>query len=126
MPLVVDIQEDGCWKTNYRGRKSDGRVVLGKPTRYLYREVYESLVGSPTGVLHHTCNHPWCVNPWHLADKTQSEHMMEHLDRPMFQKKEFCKRGHRISEVGRDTTGWCRQCKREKGLARYHANKGVS
>lgn len=61
------------------GHRTDGRPTIR--SRYAYRVIYEAATGeplNPSTVLHHTCGHPECINPWHLEPLTQSEHMKEH------------------------------------------------
>ncbi len=48
-----------------------------------HRISYERAFGSiPVGtVLHHTCKHPECVNPFHMLPMSQSQHVSEHQER---------------------------------------------
>lgn len=75
----------GCWQygsdlhsygtMNYSRR--NGMPHAAVPA---HRYAYETLVGPiPDGHhLHHTCEHPGCVNPAHLVPLTPGDHAAEH------------------------------------------------
>lgn len=80
----IKVRTDGCWAfggigtygtVNFtrRGASRTGGVAA-------HRFAYEILVGPiPDGLhLHHTCEHPGCVNPAHLMPLTPGEHAQEH------------------------------------------------
>lgn len=95
--------QDQCWPWGGSHRESDGRPVYRK--QYAYRLTYEQFIGPvPSGrpVLHHVCENPWCVNPWHLEPLTQSEHAKRHdrfAGQPWQVRKTTCPRGHRYDRV---------------------------
>lgn len=71
----VTVTPDGCW------------IYRGKPDRYnkldetlAHRWVYEFVHGpiEPGVHLHHECEKPACINPWHLSAVTPSEHAKIH------------------------------------------------
>jgi hypothetical protein len=61
----------------------------------------------------HSCDHPWCVNPEHLSEDTQSENEQEYVY------KDQCRQGHLFDE---DNTYQyldrriCKACKRIRQL----------
>lgn len=59
----------------------------------------------PVGEVHHKCETPRCCNPLHLEDLLQGEHRIAH-------RGEYCKAGHKYSEVGIRRNGQCRECGR--------------
>ena len=64
-------------------------------------------------MLLHSCDHPWCVNPEHLSEDTQSENEQEYVY------KDQCRQGHVFDE---DNTYQyldrriCKACKRIRQL----------
>jgi HNH endonuclease len=73
---------DGCWlwtgaiTQNGHGQFGNDSVVV-----YAHRFAYEELVGeiAPGHVLHHKCLNGHCVNPEHLVEMTQSDHIRLHF-----------------------------------------------
>ena len=70
----VEINEvTGCW--HRVGKRKRERLLFkdseGNP-KYLYRVVYEALIGEfPEELkLDHLCRNPKCINPWHLEPVT--------------------------------------------------------
>ena len=68
--VVIEVQENGCWKCLSHCSDKDGYVRMrynGKQER-LFRILYEKEKGKiPKGkVLRHLCNNSWCVNVDHL------------------------------------------------------------
>lgn len=80
----VTVQPSGCWAfrndlTKY-GTVNLGGGRANDRARPAHRWFYETLVGPiPDGAhLHHTCEHPGCVNPEHLEPMTPGDHQREH------------------------------------------------
>lgn len=89
-------QPNGCVEYGgFRDKKGYGSVsehrTDGTRTHKAYRVVYEAAVRAVPGMsLHHICENPSCVNPFHLIPKTRAEHVQEH--RPT-----HCIRGHEFT-----------------------------
>jgi hypothetical protein len=117
----------GCWL--WVGATSRGyaiRVDRNRPgTKKVHRQVYEDLVGRvPEGLdLDHLCRVRCCVNPAHLEPVTRSENVRRGAGPSLNSSKTHCPKGHPYEEAnvyryrGRR---YCRQCHREKALARYY------
>jgi hypothetical protein len=107
--LPSELDPAACWEWRGRHRKEDQRPMLGREV-YAYRLIYELLIGPIAGVLHHTCERPWCVNPWHLEDVPQAIHAQTHeiaeYGRRFQASKTMCPRGH----VYDNANSWGRQC----------------
>ena len=75
--VVIEVQENGCWKCLSHCTDDDGYVRIkynGKHDR-LFRVLYRQKYGEiPKGlVLRHLCNNAWCVNIEHLKVGTYKE-----------------------------------------------------
>ena len=75
--VVIEVQENGCWKCLSHCSDKDGYVRMrynGKQER-LFRILYEKEKGKmPKGkVLRHLCNNSWCVNVDHLEIGTPKD-----------------------------------------------------
>ena len=133
--LVTD-QVTGCWiwtgARNHGGYGVCGVTLARRMTRQfrVHRLVYELLVGPiPDGLtIDHLCRTAACANPAHLEPVTASENSIRQ-NRSIV----ACKWGHPFDETN---TGYqklrsglprrmCKQCHREKALARYHATKAL-
>ena len=76
---------NGCWQFStsldryhrFTLGRTDGRMHAVTAHRF----AYETLVGPiPEGHhLHHTCEHPGCVNPEHLVPLTPADHAAAHV-----------------------------------------------
>lgn len=123
--------DDGCWEYARGARPHDsyrqisvGNVNGKSVLRYAHRVAYERLVGPiPDGMqLDHLCRNRLCVNPDHLEPVTAQENTRRATT--LITK---CPSGHDYDAANtayaRTGQRYCRACKREKALARYHANK---
>jgi hypothetical protein len=101
--------------------------------RYAYRVLWERLHGRPLPrgiVLHHRCEHAWCVQLAHLVPMTHGEHLIEHGrtgDRCQAAKT-HCPAGHAYDEA--NTYRWhgerqCRAC-RAATKRRFRARRKVA
>lgn len=112
-----------------RERKEDGRPVVAR--EYVYRTIWQNEHG-PVGdrIVHHLCEHPWCIEITHLEILTQGEHLIAHgLAGDWGQAdKTHCPANHEYSKentytyVTKDgsTERHCRKC-RAAAKARYLA-----
>jgi len=73
-----------CWvwmgyldKHGYGSFHWEGRSI----TKPAYQAAWWLYKGKPRGVLRHTCDNPWCVNPSHLLEGTQLDNIQDMLDR---------------------------------------------
>ena len=82
--VVIEVQENGCWKCLSHCTDKDGYVRIkynGKHDR-LFRVLYQQKYGQiPKGlVLRHLCNNAWCVNVEHLKVGTQKDNYQDMVD----------------------------------------------
>lgn len=82
--VIVETQENGCWKCLSHCTDKDGYVRIrynGKHDR-LFRVLYQQKYGKiPKGlVLRHLCNNAWCVNVEHLKTGTKKENYQDMAD----------------------------------------------
>ena len=107
-----------------------GGTLKGRPdsNRFAYRAIYELLRGPiPRGlVVHHTCENPRCVNPWHIELMTRGQHILAHEDVVFWERhKTHCLRGHSFTEENiyrYKGTRSCRACRIERNR-RYRQRK---
>lgn len=120
-----------CWEWIGTRRKTGyGTILDNGKIRGAHRVAWEVSNGKPVPEgLHvlHTCDHPWCVNPYHLYAGTHAENMRDRLERKRNPqaRKTHCKFGHPFSGenlVLRDGARRCRQCIRRWGRLN-HAKK---
>ena len=79
--VIVEVQENGCWKCLSHCTDKDGYVRIrykGKHDR-LFRVLYQQKYGKILKglVLRHLCNNAWCVNIEHLKVGTQKENYQD-------------------------------------------------
>lgn len=119
---------DGCWEW-LAGKNNAGYGYFwfnGKQRR-AHKVCYEMLRGPvPDGlVLDHSCRNKACVNPDHLQAVPQFTNVIRG-EAPT--KKNFfkttCAKGHPYERYEKTGFRYCRKCKNEKDLARYHSQKG--
>lgn len=46
-----------------------------------HQAAYRLYKGEPNGVVRHTCDNPWCVNPDHLLEGTQADNVRDMVER---------------------------------------------
>lgn len=115
-----------CWEW-YGASFPNGRPKLNG--RYAYRVIYEKLTGTPLDGLdlHHRCENPQCVNPWHMEPLTKAEHSARHGRAVSGYMPPVCPEGHEYTE--QNTYTWtdpkngkterhCRVCRREQWRAK--------
>lgn len=103
--------------------------------RYAHRVIYEQLIGAPPldGLdLHHGCENPQCVNPWHMEPLTKAEHSARHGRAVSGYQPPHCPAGHDYDEE--NTQVWtdpkngkterhCRKCRRDRAREQYVPTK---
>jgi hypothetical protein len=131
----LTVTATGCWRWHgAHGGASDGRrplVLVDGAQSLLYRVLFLALRGplKASEQLHHTCEHPWCANPWDTKPLTHDEHMKVHGpigSRGYNANKTHCAQGHPFDEKNTfrqpyrsPVTGRliqhrrCRECSRE-------------
>lgn len=74
------IKWDGWFFSNgYPGMTIGGRSVRA------HRQVFERANGRPPeGVVRHTCDNKWCVNPDHLIEGTQAQNIQDAVERDRY------------------------------------------
>lgn len=94
----VIIWPNGCWLWggSMRVRSYGGFFADGKHHR-AHRWIYEHVIGPiPEGHdAHHTCDSPWCVNPYHINPITRKEHSK--TKKFFYSNRTHCKRGHPLT-----------------------------
>jgi len=114
--------KENCWlwtgARHGRPGKLYGRFSENRENVMAHNYSYRLFVGDiPKGYeVHHLCEIPLCVNPYHLQLLTKSEHSSI----PRTPKKEFCHRGHRMVGwnviVMKSGSRACRQCHYDRGF----------
>lgn len=129
--LLGLLPREECWEwqraLDDRGYGDFG--ADGLEGREAHRAAYELLVGPiPDGChLHHRCEAPACVNPFHLEALPQLEHNEKHPQR----RRTHCKRGHVFDAANTiqriDRNGYlvrsCRECRRQEWRRRAAQRK---
>lgn len=112
--IIVD--ERGCWiwqkALNAYGY---GVVTINYETKLVHRLIYSFAYGEidSSVILHHECHVRACVNPWHLAETTRSEHRSMHGllgAAAVHAAKTHCDNGHVLIQRGRQRS--CLECPR--------------
>lgn len=112
--IVVDV-ETGCWIWQHSFTSAGrGQVHWNGRNSLAYRTVFLLTFGWLPPMLHHRCERPACVNPFHLSPKKDdAEHKIEH-------RQTRCSRGHDLTDpenvyLRRSRSGGrspqCRPCK---------------
>lgn len=132
---VVRVPESGCWIwTGCLSKSGYGKFGVGLHVKPAHRVSYETHVGPiPVGLqLDHLCRVTQCVNPHHLEPVTGAENVRRgtaaKVTRALHEAVTHCPQNHEYtaentgrSEIlaGKYSVRYCRQCKREKAMARY-------
>lgn len=123
---------DGCWiYLGFKNRGGYGRTKLRNRQALVHRVTYEILCGDVKDgfELHHLCNTPSCVNPYHLRQVTHKQNMIDFgTTNYCYQqaRKTHCKRGHEFTientilvKTGRN----CRECMQTRSKKAYERRK---
>lgn len=118
-------QQGPCWIWAGKVRKGYGQYG----DRQAHRVIYEKVIGMevpPEMHLHHRCENPLCVNPWHMQILTRAEHERLHG-----RHGDKCPAGHEYTpentyeftrKDGRRERH-CRKCRRDRHWERH--GKGI-
>lgn len=113
----------GKWYYQHNGKRCHLRP---------HRVAYVLTKGSiPDGLtIDHICRNTICVNPAHLEITTSKENTLRGVDAPaaINARKTHCIYGHPFDGYNLSYykgERYCKTCKRIKGLASYHKNKGA-
>lgn len=124
--------EQGCWEFTGGTTKRYGTVSVGhsraRTTHRIAAVVFHGMdmLDSASVVMHH-CDNPPCCNPEHLSVGTHGDNVRDairkgrHPGKPPGTKREFCARGHRMSETREPKHGGstcCGMCRRAGARAR--------
>jgi len=120
-------RRDRCWLWQGGHGARDGRPRYehsGTGEQLVSRIVYRIFFGAPVPEgwhLHHECENPRCVNPWHLRPLTPPAHNQVHR-----RLRSECKNGHAytpentgwVTRQGGKTERYCKACHRERQARR--------
>lgn len=104
-----------CW--NWIASKTpDGHGNLGMLGKIVlaHRYSYEMFNGKiyKNNEIHHICENPSCVNPGHLEQLTNKQHILiGNGVGAINSRKIYCKRGHLLPEINNNKRR-CKQCRR--------------
>lgn len=97
--VKIEVMPNGCWrwKRHLQGGYGTYRY-RGKGKCYAHRVAFEVFNGKKLGQLLacHTCDHPWCVNPFHIRADTPAANMADCVegDRHQVSERTHCRAGH--------------------------------
>lgn len=116
-----------CWiwsgalqRAGYGSFWWDGKIRLA------HRVAYEELVRPVPSHLQcdHLCRNRDCVNPGHIEPVTRQENVRRGKRGRLHEPKSHCPQGHELVDENvaiYDGRRICKQCRRERALAYYHA-----
>jgi hypothetical protein len=127
-----------CWEwVGHKDRFGYGVMKIRSKPKLAHRMIFEYFksINIPDGMcVLHSCDHPWCVNPYHLRLGTHAENMkdLKIRKRNKLSLITHCKNGHEFSGrnlILRKSEGsrQCRACLYEshKRCAERRAQKGI-
>ena len=103
----ISVSEDGCWNwTASKHEKGYGHFFINHKTIMSHRWLYEYFHGPIKKEMdvHHICENKSCCNPTHLKAITRLQHEKQHM-------KQYCKNGHKFTDVGYYLHNGRRNCK---------------
>lgn len=110
---IIRYKGTDCW--GYAGKKDPsgyGHFAISGSARPAHCMSYELSVGEvPDGYdVHHKCDNPGCINPYHLEALTRAEHVAKTTGH--FKNRTHCKRGHEFTEENTRFYNGFRTCRR--------------
>ena len=125
---------DGCWiYTGFRNKKGYGRTTYKGRQVLVYNITYGLLIGKVKhGLeLHHKCNTPACVNPYHLQQVTHRQNMIDFGTTnycAIQAKKTHCKNGHEFTpentyKIHHGKNRNCKKCCKQLAKRNYERRK---
>lgn len=129
-PHLWDEDENGCWVWN-RSVNNYGYGIIWR-TKSAHRVALALKLGRELGrgeVARHTCDNPPCVRPDHLVPGSQSQNIVDSVDRNRHHlaRRTHCDKGHPLSgeNLIMRTGGArrCRECMRDAHRRYYWRKK---
>ena len=134
---LIPEPNSGCWLWDGAVNNDGyGTIFRGGKQHKVHRLAWEEAHGPiPDGLnVCHTCDVPACCNPAHLFLGSQQDNMQDCLGKGRFKGGSFlnalkthCPQGHEYTPENTLTyrgMRTCRQCNKERCMARYYARKG--
>ncbi len=94
----VTVWPNGCWLwCGAINQSIHGAFYYEGKNHPAHRWIYEYFFGPSSSELdhHHTCDNPWCVNPYHVKPLTKKEHTATKFN--FHANQTHCKNGHPFS-----------------------------
>ena len=82
--ITYEVNENGCHIcTSHRRKNGYTQILINGKRIYLHRFIYEKKFGPIKGfnVIRHRCDNPFCINPDHLIEGTQTDNVKDMVDR---------------------------------------------
>lgn len=79
-----NVAHNGCWIcTSHPQKRGYPRVVINGKTRKIHRVLYEKYIAPipEKACLLHSCDNPFCINPYHLRPGTHAENSKDMVSR---------------------------------------------